>query len=528
MARSGGDVQKGFLSLVRLRDASLAGEIDAFVNYLQMSWYKAGPARAYNLLIGMDATQTAVEAATVESARLHATLIRAANNLPETLSADDRTLLTRHGFLADGRYVMPEHIRVTPTRAGSEFAAITQEGALGTVDRVLNAQHAAELVATVAIPGGIAGKLGRAVTAELLGTSRLLAHGLGLAAETAAFTGLSRAARAALDPDLLATREFWSGRALLAEYGHNLVTLGVLKVKGVGTEAANAAIKGVTRVGLRTQLEGAARSADFFGEAALLTGLNSALSSNSISRESFLENVLIVSLLRATHKAGEVAGGALGLNRTQDGSRAGPKELPEFARKRAAELRYNEWLDAYYIPARRLMEQFKGDWAAARKAYTKGDISESQMRRMVALRRWVVDSLAQEILSELKGEVEAFGSENLTSDYDISFVGPKAQVAVILFNARFNARWGAAADVGGRETGVTLDTNAYTRSEHLNYEGGTRDVWLQDSFAHLAARKYLGDAEWRPIAAGSRQQPTLPKAPTLQGCSTASRRSSRT
>ncbi len=499
-ARAGGDVQKGFLSLVRLRDASLAGEIDAFVNYLQMPWYKAGPARAYNLLIGMEATQTAVEAATVESSRLHATLIRAANNLPETLSAEDRTLLSRHGFLEDGKYVMPEHVRITPTTAGSEFSSITQEGALGTVDRVLNAQHAAELVATVAIPGGIAGRLGRAVTAELLGTSRLLAHGLGLAAETAAFTGLSRAARAALDPELLATREFWSGRALLAEYGHNLLTLGVLKIKGVGTEAANAAIKGVTRVGLRTQLEGAARAADFFGEAALLTGLNGALSSNSISRESFLENVLIVSLLRATHKAGDIAGGALGLNRTPEGSRTGLRELPKFARsaaaKEAAEIRYNEWLDAYYIPARRLMEQFKGDWAAARKAYTKGEISESQMRRMVEMRRWVVDTLAQEILGELKGEVEAFGSENLTSDYDISFVGPMAQVAVILFNARFNSRWGAAADIGGRETGVTLDTNAYTRSEHLNYLGGARDVWLQDSFAHLAARKYLGDAEW--------------------------------
>ena len=322
---------------------------------------------------------------------------------------------------------MPEHVRITPTTAGSEFASITQEGALGTVDRVLNAQHAAELVATVAIPGGIAGRLGRAVTAELLGTSRLLAHGLGLAAETAAFTGLSRAARAAL---------------------------GVLKIKGVGTEAANAAIKGVTRVGLRTQLEGAARAADFFGEAALLTGLNGALSSNSISRESFLENVLIVSLLRATHKAGDIAGGALGLNRTPEGSRTGLRELPKFARsaaaKEAAEIRYNEWLDAYYIPARRLMEQFKGDWAAARKAYTKGEISESQMRRMVEMRRWVVDTLAQEILGELKGEVEAFGSENLTSDYDISFVGPMAQVAVILFNARFNSRWGAAADIGDR------------------------------------------------------------------------------
>ena len=60
----------------------------------------------------------------------------------------------------------------------------------------------------------------------------------------------------------------------------------------------------------------------------------------------------------------------------------------------------------------------------------------------------------------------------------------------------FGARWGAAMDIGGRETGVTLDTNAYTETEHLNFTGGKLDVWLQDSYAHLAARKYLSDAEW--------------------------------
>ncbi|MBL9033406.1 MAG: hypothetical protein JNN33_01510 [Rhodospirillaceae bacterium] len=47
VARHGGDVQKAFSSLVNLWEASLSGELKPFVNYLDMPWYRAGPARAY-------------------------------------------------------------------------------------------------------------------------------------------------------------------------------------------------------------------------------------------------------------------------------------------------------------------------------------------------------------------------------------------------------------------------------------------------------------------------------------------------
>jgi hypothetical protein len=323
----------------------------------------------------------------------------------------------------------------------------------------------------------------------------LVAQGVALTIETAAFTGLSRLSRVALDPELLTSREFWSGRAMLAEYGHNLLTLGVLKVKGAGLEKLGKNLERMPAGRLRSELEGAARSLDVVGEAALLTTLNGALGSNSISRETFFENLVVVSLLRATHVAGDAGKKALGIP-TGPGTGNAGRSLAERTDARGAEVRYQQWLDAYHIPARRLMEQFNGDWAALRKAYQKKEISEEQMRRVVELRKQVVDTLAKEILAELGGEVQAFGSTNLTSDYDISFVGPKAQLAVILFNARFGARWGAAMDIGGRETGVTLDTNAYTETEHLNFTGGKLDVWLQDSYAHLAARKYLSDAEW--------------------------------
>lgn len=497
IARQGGDAQKAFSSLVKLRDASLSGEINAFVNYLDVPWYRAGPARAYNLVIGMTETQQSLEGAIVETARINSVLIRAANNLPESLSAEDRTVLERHGFLEDGKYTIPGHVRVTPTSVASEFAQITQEGVLGKTDQILNAAHVAELTATVAIPGGIAGRLGKSLATELTkaGMRTLVAQGIALTVETAAFTGLSRLSRVALDPELLTSREFWSGRAMLAEYGHNLLTLGVLKVKGAGLEKLGKSLERLTAGRLRSELDGVARSLDVVGEAALLTTLNGALSSNSISRETFFENLMVVSLLRATHVASDAGKKALGIP-TGQGTGNTSRSLAERGDARGADVRYQQWLDAYYIPARRLMEQFGGDWAAARKAYQKNEISEGQMRRLVELRKSVVDTLAKEILAELGGDVQAFGSTNLTSDYDISFVGPKAQLAVILFNARFGARWGAAMDIGGRETGVTLDTNAYTGTEHLNFTGGKLDVWLQDSYAHLAARKYLSDAEW--------------------------------
>ena len=497
LARQGGDAQKAFSSLVKLRDASLSGEINAFVNYLDVPWYRAGPARAYNLVIGMTETQNALEGAIVETARINSVLIRAANNLPESLSTEDRTLLERHGFLKDGKYAIPEHVRVTPTSVASEFAQITQEGVLGKTDQILNAAHVAELTATVAIPGGIAGRLGKSLATELTkaGVRTLAAQGIALTVETAAFTGLSRLSRVALDPELLTSREFWSGRAMLAEYGHNLLTLGVLKVKGAGLERLGKSLERLPAGRLRSELDGLARSLDVVGEAALLTTLNGALGSNSISRETFFENLMVVSLLRATHVAGDAGKNALGIPTGQGTGNAG-RNLAQRGDARGAEVRYQQWVDAYHIPARRLIEQFGGDWAAARKAYQKNEISEGQMRRLVELRKSVVDRLANEILAELGGDVQAFGSTNLTSDYDISFVGPKAQLAVILFNARFGARWGAAMDIGGRETGITLDTNAYTATEHLNYAGGKLDAWLQDSYAHLAARKYLSDAEW--------------------------------
>ena len=199
-----------------------------------------------------------------------------------------------------------------------------------------------------------------------------------------------------------------------------------------------------------------------------------------------------------TELRGRIAGRAADLGRQL----AALPPLTPTGQERGAWLRFYDWLDRYQVPAQRLLNQFGGEWARARQAYQRGEISASQMRGLVELRRRVVDSLAAEIVADLGGGVQAFGSTDLTSDYDLSFVGPNAPIAVILFNARFQGRWAMAADLGGREAAGALDTNVYTDPVFGQVRGGPDDVWHQDAFAHLAARKYLDDSGWREYREG--------------------------
>lgn len=510
-ARAMGDMQKAFGALVQLRERSLAGEIDAYVDYMNVEWYRAGPARAYNLVVGEEATRVALESATMEAGRVHAVLIRAANNPPESLSADDRNILTRHGFLAEGKYQLPEHVQLRPTTVASEFAGVTREGVLGRVDSVLNAAKTAELVATVVVPGGLAGRFARASTVAALAEGyganaigRLAALGIRLGVEAGTFTALSRVAQTALNPEQMADASLWTPKSLLSEFLQNYAVIGVLQLKGFGQAKALEALGKVAKGNRSAEFARALiRNGDPLVEAGLLTAMHNPLAPHGMSREDFIENLAVVGLLRAMHVVPEQGGKLLGVGAAAERAESIARR-PELAQANAPLLgrtsrswqRFYEWMDNYHLPARRLMVRYKGSWADARKDFQAGKLSENDMRQLVNLRKWVVDSLAAEIVSELKGSVQAFGSENLTSDYDISFVGPNAQAAVILFNARYLARWGAAVDIGGRETGIMLDTNAYTAPEHANFKGGEGDIWFQDAYAHLAARKYLNEAQW--------------------------------
>ena len=97
-----------------------------------------------------------------------------------------------------------------------------------------------------------------------------------------------------------------------------------------------------------------------------------------------------------------------------------------------------------------LRTKFDGSWDAARDAFKKGELSEADMQMLFDFRKKVVDGLANEIKANprIGGDWKAFGSEKLTSDYDLNFSGPMAEVAVALFNARWAARWGDAVGIG--------------------------------------------------------------------------------
>ena len=157
-----------------------------------------------------------------------------------------------------------------------------------------------------------------------------------------------------------------------------------------------------------------------------------------------------------------------------------------------------------------LLNRFSGQWDDIRAAYQRGEVSEAVMKDLVSKRRKIIDALADSVTADLYGEDTvakekmwmAVGSEKLTSDYDISFLGPKAELAVVLFNARFAAGWGTVGRVGGSESANRFDTNVYTDPAFRQFVGrGNRDVAMQETAAYAAARKYMTDAQWANLRA---------------------------
>src|SRR5688500_576818 len=145
-----------------------------------------------------------------------------------------------------------------------------------------------------------------------------------------------------------------------------------------------------------------------------------------------------------------------------------------------------------------LRKKFGGSWDAARKAHKNKEITDAQMDMLLELRGNVVDRLIAEIKSELGGEVSALGSVNRTSDYDLSFAGPKAELAVILFNARFGNAWRTATGFGGSEAAARFDTNLYTRPVFDDIgRGNAADDWVQEGFAQIQARRNMDGAQWK-------------------------------
>jgi hypothetical protein len=506
-AGKSGDPQTFFRSLVGLREAQLAGQIETYASYLNDDWTTRGPVKGARITMDWGATGAALDAASVADAQLHPALIRAGHRPPSDLSAEDRRILTDAGFMRDGRYVIPrgaveDMIRVST--AGTDFAKES------TVDKYVNFRKAVELAATVVLPGGfssrIAGTLVSRVGMRELAKATGARQAAGVIAtwagsrvaskvvEAGLFTVTSRAARSLLDPAFVLDQMAggWSG--LGAEYAHNLMVIGALGVAGSGMNMARRS--GASALGARiadkwayTGYQAATGAALIVTEAALLTGLDRLASGNAISQEDFIGNLLTVGMLKAAHGPGADLRGGGG----------------EIGQLGASQRRYEAWnREQVYVrlansPAGEMLRnQFGGSWDAARKAHKAGKISDAQMDMLLELRGTIVDRLIAEIKGELGGDATALGSVNRSSDYDLSFSGPKAELAVLLFNARFGNAWRTASGFGGSEAAARLDTNLYTRPVFDEIgRGGEVDAWVQEGFAQLQARRNMDGAQWK-------------------------------
>ncbi|MCC7016749.1 MAG: hypothetical protein IT564_06055, partial [Rhodospirillales bacterium] len=136
-----------------------------------------------------------------------------------------------------------------------------------------------------------------------------------------------------------------------------------------------------------------------------------------------------------------------------------------------------------------------------------GGPSELEMHKLIAHRKQVVDEMLDAAMRAVEAETgkplkrTAFGSQKLTSDYDLSVEGWGAERAVVDFNRRFRDRFGT-------EAGHLFDTNVYTDPIYnLISARATRgradllppsqmDDMRQFMYAQMAGRKYMDDAQW--------------------------------
>lgn len=143
-----------------------------------------------------------------------------------------------------------------------------------------------------------------------------------------------------------------------------------------------------------------------------------------------------------------------------------------------------------------LLQKYNGRWADVVTAYKNKAITDAQMDTLIALRLKVVKAIAAEIIAQQGGGTKAMGSTNRTSDYDLSFYGANAELAVMEFNARFGEIWSRGFGSGRAESGIRLDTNTYTRSVTENTRGLATDVVTQFTGAELAVRRFQSPEAW--------------------------------
>ncbi|MBL4871931.1 MAG: hypothetical protein JKY41_00680 [Rhodobacteraceae bacterium] len=155
----------------------------------------------------------------------------------------------------------------------------------------------------------------------------------------------------------------------------------------------------------------------------------------------------------------------------------------------------------------------KNQWL---KLLSNPDVGPAQMHQLTVWRKAEVDNMLQDVIGRASADLKrrgiddipeplAFGSNNLTSDYDLSIKvasGPGSADVVRQFNREFRKRFGA-------ESGTVFDTNVYTQPsyDYVSAADTTRrgsvaldarqsDRLQQAIGRETKVRRYANDAEW--------------------------------
>ncbi|MGV0104142.1 eCIS core domain-containing protein [Nostoc sp. DSM 114160] len=163
------------------------------------------------------------------------------------------------------------------------------------------------------------------------------------------------------------------------------------------------------------------------------------------------------------------------------------------------------------VNAEELIKKANSDWKKVKATYLS---NPEIMKQIIAFRKQEVARIIAEVKNQIPGfKEEAFGSEDLTSDYDVTFNASGNQSieikAVKQFNEIFRKKW-------SKESGTVFDTNVYTTGHmpvgegkeekekdkkqiesQMTPEGKESSQKIQDVMSLLKIRRFMSDLQWK-------------------------------
>jgi hypothetical protein len=158
----------------------------------------------------------------------------------------------------------------------------------------------------------------------------------------------------------------------------------------------------------------------------------------------------------------------------------------------------------------KLLAEAGSEWTKVKAMYAKKAEDEPKMRAVIAYRKTYVDAVVERLVREFSlSGVRAVGSTAITSDYDVTFLGPMQQAAPAV--QKFNKIVG---EQFGKEAGVVFDTNVYAEDflggkpesgvreddpTKMTPEGAIEENRLQDVNALVKMRKNMTRFAWSQL-----------------------------